>query len=38
MAAKMARDIAKTVEQEMTYPGEVKITVLREMRAVEYAR
>jgi ribonuclease Y len=34
----MARDIAKTVEQEMTYPGEVKITVLREMRAVEYAR
>ncbi|MCH7814805.1 MAG: HDIG domain-containing protein, partial [Planctomycetes bacterium] len=38
MAAKMARDIAKTVEEEMTYPGEVKITVLREMRAVEYAR
>ena len=38
MAAKMARDIAKRVEEEMTYPGEVKISVLREMRAVEYAR
>jgi ribonuclease Y len=38
VAAKMARDIAKDIEQEMTYPGEVKVTVLREMRAVEYAR
>ena len=38
VAAKMARDIAKNIEQEMTYPGEVKVTVLREMRAVEYAR
>jgi len=38
MAAKFARDIAKRVEAEMTYPGEVKITVLREMRAVEFAR
>jgi ribonuclease Y len=38
MAAKIARDIAKRVEQEMTYPGEVKVTVLRELRAVEYAR
>lgn len=38
VAAKMARDIAKSIEQEMTYPGEVKVTVLREMRAVEYAR
>jgi ribonuclease Y len=37
-AAKLARDIAKRVEEEMTYPGEVKVTVLREMRAVEYAR
>ncbi len=37
-AAKMARDIAKEVETEMTYPGEVKVTVLREVRAVEYAR
>ena len=38
LAAKMARDIAKKVEEDMTYPGEVKVMVLREMRAVEYAR
>ena len=38
LAAKVARDIARRVEDEMTYPGEVKVTVLREMRAVEYAR
>jgi len=37
-AAKLARDIAHEVEEEMTYPGEVKVTVLREMRAVEYAK
>ncbi len=38
IAQKIARDIAKQVEQEMTYPGEVKVTVLREVRATEYAR
>ncbi|MFQ5490473.1 MAG: ribonuclease Y [Phycisphaerae bacterium] len=38
VASKIARDIAKRIEEEMTYPGEVKVTVLREMRAVEYAR
>lgn len=38
VAASLARDIAKGVEEEMTYPGEVKVTVLREMRAVEFAR
>lgn len=37
-SVKLARDIAKKIEQEMTYPGEVKVTVLREVRAVEYAR
>ncbi len=37
-SAKLARDIAKKVEQELTYPGEVKVTVLREVRSVEYAR
>jgi ribonuclease Y len=37
-AAKMCRDIATAIEQQMTYPGEVKVTVLRETRAVEYAR
>ncbi len=38
VAAKTAYDIAKKIEQEMTYPGEVKVTLIREMRAVEYAR
>ncbi len=37
-AAKMSRDIAKAIEETMTYPGEIKVTVLRETRAVEYAR
>jgi ribonuclease Y len=35
---KIARDIANRIEQEMTYPGEIKVTLLREVRAVEYAR
>lgn len=35
---KLARDIAKEIEVKMTYPGEIKVTVLREIRAVEYAR
>jgi len=38
LSAKIARDIAKRIESEMTYPGEVKVTVLREVRSVEYAR
>jgi len=38
LSAKIARDIARRVEEEMEYPGEVKVTVLREMRCVEYAR
>lgn len=37
-AWKIARDIAKKIEEEMTYPGEVKVTLLREVRCVEYAR
>ena len=37
-AMKIARDIAKQIEQDMTYPGEVKVTLLREVRAIEYAR
>jgi ribonuclease Y len=37
-SAKLARDIAKKIESDLTYPGEVKVTVLREVRTVEYAR
>jgi len=37
-ALKMAKDIAKKIEDEMKYPGEIKVNVIRETRAVEYAR
>lgn len=37
-AMKTARDIAKKIEDEMTYPGEIKVTLLREVRCIEYAR
>ena len=37
-AMKIARDIAKKVEDEMTYPGEIQVTLLREVRCIEYAR
>jgi len=37
-AASMSRDIARDIEQQMTYPGEIKVTVLREVRAVALAR
>ena len=37
-AWQIARDIAKKVEQELTYPGEIKVTLLREVRCVEFAR
>lgn len=37
-AKKMARDIATKIEQELKYPGEIKVTVIRENRVVEYAR
>jgi ribonuclease Y len=35
--ALLASDIAQKIQQEMDYPGKVKVTVIREMRAVEYA-
>ncbi|HEV58704.1 MAG TPA: ribonuclease Y, partial [Phycisphaerales bacterium] len=38
VATKIARDIAKKIEEEMTYPGEIKVTLLREVRCIEYAR
>ena len=34
----LCRDIAKKIEKELTYPGQIKVTVIRETRAVEYAR
>jgi ribonuclease Y len=37
-AMKIARDIANKVESEMTYPGEIQVTLLREVRCIEYAK
>ena len=37
-AAKMCKDIAKAIEETLTYPGEIRVTVMRESRTVEYAR
>jgi len=37
-AMRTAREIAKKIEEEMTYPGEIKVTLLREVRCIEYAR
>ena len=34
----MARDIAKRIEDEMDYPGQIKVNVIRETRAIEYAK
>ena len=36
-ASRMAREIARKIETEMTYPGQIKVTVIREMRSVDYA-
>ena len=37
-AAAMSADIARKIQNEMTYPGQVKITVIRETRSVAYAK
>jgi ribonuclease Y len=37
-AIKLSRDIARAIEQQLEYPGDIKVTVIREIRAVEYAR
>jgi ribonuclease Y len=34
----MSRDIAKSIEEQLTYPGQIRVTVIRETRAVEYAK
>jgi ribonuclease Y len=38
MSAMIARDLSKKIESEMTYPGQIKVTVIRESRYVEYAK
>jgi len=37
-AMKIARDIANKIQAEMTYPGEIQVTLLREVRCIEYAK
>jgi len=37
-AAVMAREMAKKIEDELEYPGQIKVTVLRETRVIEYAK
>ena len=37
-ALKTCREIAKSIEQQLNYPGEIKVTVVRETRSVEFAR
>jgi ribonuclease Y len=34
----ISRNIANKVEKELTYPGQIRVTVIRETRAVEYAK
>ena len=37
-AARLARDISRTIQEKVKYPGQIRITVIRETRCVEYAR
>jgi len=37
-STRLARDIAKQIEENMQYPGQIKVTVIRETRAVDYAK
>jgi len=37
-SARLARDIAKKIEETMQYPGQIKVTVIRETRAMEFAK
>jgi len=38
MAARLARDIARRIEDELQYPGQIKVIVIRETRSTEHAR
>jgi len=35
---RMARELARRIEEELLYPGQIRITVVRETRCVEYAK
>ena len=37
-SAKLARDIAKRIEEELDYPGQIRVTVVREIRTTEIAK
>ena len=34
----LARELAKRIESELEYPGQIKVTIIRETRSVEYAK
>jgi ribonuclease Y len=34
----LARDVARTIEETMQYPGQIKVTVIRETRAIDWAK
>jgi ribonuclease Y len=38
LSAQISRDLARKIEEELTYPGQIKVTVIRESRYVEYAK
>ena len=37
-SARLARDIARKIEETMQYPGQIRVTVIRETRSTEYAK
>ena len=38
MADQLSTDIAERIQQEMEYPGQIKVMIIREYRAVDYAK